>query len=106
MKTKSILLSSLFPNHQKFDALRAFQLPVGQYVIVGNGPLGIRAQCEMDAIELLVSSELWKTLSQKYDVIENQIVFPGGLVKAVEGAITKSEILAGLPFASLLDHAH
>lgn len=109
-------------NKEKFDALRKWQLPINQYVIIGSGPLGIRNIKTIGDIDILVSPELWATLVEKYGIADEngirKIVFPDGIVEAFgEGSfysfqqlpqdpalndrIKNAEIMEGLPFDTL-----
>lgn len=108
-------------NQEKFDALREYDLPLGQYAIISSGPLGIRNLREIGDIDLIVSPELWKVLADRYGIVEKEgkckIDFPGNDIEAFwEGSfkklpsskfpsiaerIAEAEIIDGLPFESL-----
>ncbi len=108
-------------NQKKFNALRAFDLPVGQYVIISSGPMGIRNLREIGDIDLIVTPELWRVLAERYGVVEKEgkckIDFPGSDIEAFwEGSFVKpsdpnfptiaerinqAEVIEGLPFDSL-----
>jgi hypothetical protein len=79
----------MFPqNHQKFKALKKWNLPIGKYAITGSGPLGIRNLREINDIDIIVTSELWDSLAERYGIIDKngvkKIVFPEGKVEAFE----------------------
>jgi len=114
-------------NSQKFSEIKKFDLPLGQYVITGSGPLGIRNLREINDIDIFVDLKLWTILSEKYDTTDKdnikRIEFPGGLIEAMyEGSfytikgdmndptiadrIAKADIIDGLPFESLLHVLH
>lgn len=109
-------------NQKKFDYLREWHLPIGQYAITASGPLGIRNLREIGDIDLIVTSELWNYLAAKFGVTDKdgvqKIVFPGNIIEAFrEGSfyskpndpdmptvaerISQAEIIEGLPFESL-----
>jgi hypothetical protein len=109
-------------NKYKFNAIKALNLPIGQYAITGSGALGIRNLKTIGDIDIIVTAELWNILAKKHGVTnENnvqKIVFPDGIVEALgeqsfhaekkdRGApainerIAKAEIIEGLPFESL-----
>lgn len=93
-------------NTKMFAALRAFNLPVDEYLIIGSGALGIRNIRAIGDIDILVTPKLWEILAEQYgntvvDGVE-RIVFPGGIVEAFRFApLTQAEIIDGLPFESL-----
>lgn len=109
-------------NRPKFAALKALNLPVGQYAITGSGALGIRNLRPIGDIDIIVTSDLWNILEAKYGVIDKnsvrKIVFPGSIVEAlgensfyteekdkdaptIQDRIANAEIIEGLPFESL-----
>lgn len=107
-------------NKEKFDHLRSFDLPLGEYLITGSGPLGIRNLKEIGDIDIIVTDELWEELENQFGAVEEngviKIVFPGGLIEAFkEGSfkgsleniprlaerIAHSEIIDGLAFDTL-----
>lgn len=109
-------------NHQRFAALKKLNLPLGQYAVIGSGPLGIRYLREIGDIDIVVSPELQKILAAKYGVTDDgqvkKIVFPEDDIEAFwEGSfytqenedcaptmaeiIAQAEIIEGLPFESL-----
>ena len=121
MKREKIDLK-LLGNETKFLKLRELNLPLGQYAITGSGALGIRNLRAIADIDIIVSVELWNTLSEQYGVIDQggvkKIVFSGGLIEAfyedsfyklekenntplIIDRITKAEVIDGLPFESL-----
>lgn len=109
-------------NSEKFAALRALDLPVGDYAIAGSGPLGIRNLRAIGDIDLIVTSALWDKLAAKYGVKDEngvkKIVLSNGLIEAfgessfytkpkdpqapsMAERIAKAEMIEGLPFVSL-----
>ena len=111
---------SMQNNQKKFDAFRALNLPLGQYVIIGSGPLGIRNLREIGDIDLIVSQKLWEDLAFKHGVCVKEgkqyIVVDQANVEAfrswtfcnteepgptVEEMITAADLIEGLPFLSL-----
>ncbi len=57
-------------NSEKFFAFKELDLPLGQYVISGSGPMGIRNIKAIGDIDIIVTQKLWKILSEKYEVSE------------------------------------
>jgi hypothetical protein len=106
-------------NRLKFEALKKWNLPIGQYAITGSGALGIRNLREIADIDIIVTNELWQLLAAKYGISDEKgvrkIVFPDGVVDALgEGSfekdndvptmaerIAQANIIEGLPFESL-----
>ena len=109
-------------NHKKFAALKAFNLPIGEYMITGSGALGIRNLREIGDIDIVVSPSLWEILAEKYGITQEnghkKIVFPGDLIEAfgedsfyadqgstdipkLADRIALADIIDGLPFECL-----
>lgn len=109
-------------NKFKFTAIKALNLPIGQYAITGSGALGIRNLKAIGDIDIIVTPELWNILAKKYGVTDEnnvkKIVFPDGIVEAlgeqsfyaekkdrnapsINERIAGAEIIEGLPFESL-----
>ena len=106
-------------NAEMFASLRAFNLPVNEYLITGSGPLGIRNLKAIGDIDIVVSNQLWDILADQFGVtIDNdvqKIALPGGIVDAfyeksfnplldapnIRSRIENAEIIEGLPFDSL-----
>ncbi len=104
-------------NEKLFDAIRELNLPIDQYAITGSGPIGIRNLREIGDLDIIVTKELWDTLSKEYPIAKQEGVqklqFPSGVVEALkeypleEGGptnderIAQAEIIEGLPFESL-----
>lgn len=107
-------------NKEKFDHLRTFKLPLGQYAIISSGPLGIRNLREIQDIDLIVAPRLWDPLAAQFGIVEEEgikkIRFPGDIVEAFSAGsfadnpagapslaerIAQAEIIEGLPFESL-----
>lgn len=111
-------------NRAKFAALKKYNLPLGQYAIMGSGPLGIRGLRVINDIDIIVTPELRDSLAAKFGVTDNgevrKIVFPDDDIEAFwEGSfytrpeeegvpttaemIAQAEVIDGLPFQTL-DH--
>ncbi|KAF3361773.1 hypothetical protein PHSC3_001663 [Chlamydiales bacterium STE3] len=109
-------------NRPKFAAIKALNLPVGQYAITGSGALGIRNLRTIGDIDIIVTSDLWNLLEKRYGVTDEnnvkKIVFPGEIVEAlgensfyvekkdkdaptINARIANAEIIEELPFESL-----
>ena len=109
-------------NWQKFEELRNLDLPIGHYAIISSGPLGIRNLREIGDVDIIVTPELWDTLSSKYGIRDEEgvkkIKFPEADIEAfTEGSfysrpksaneptiterISKADIIEDLPFESL-----
>lgn len=116
MKTHTVIQA----NQSKFAAIKALNLPIGQYAITGSGALGIRNLRAIGDIDIIVTPDLWDALEKKYGITEEnhikKIVFPDGIVEAfgehsfypddknaptLSDRITTAEIIEGLPFESL-----
>ncbi len=108
-------------NQTKFDAIKALNLPLGQYAIASSGALGIRNLRIINDIDIIVTPKLWDTLAKQYGVTTKDgfstIIFPDGIVEAIynnsfyedENAhsiktrIANADIIDGLPFETLAD---
>ena len=55
-------------NQELFDELRAFNLPLGEYLVIGSGPLGIRMLREIKDVDLKVTDKLWAELAHDHDL--------------------------------------
>ena len=111
-------------NRHKFDAIKALNLPLGQYAIASSGALGIRNLRIINDIDIIVTQELWDTLAKQYGITTengfNRIVFPDGIVEAISNSsffedknapsiitrIENADIIDGLPFETLDDVIH
>jgi hypothetical protein len=104
--------------HEKFEALRALDLPIGQYVVTSSGPMGVRGIREIDDIDLMVDDELWIQLVDRYGISEDgtrtEVIegieafreesFPRDpTVPSVADQIAHADMIDGLPFARLDD---
>lgn len=104
---------------QMFEELDALEFPLGQYVIVGSGPLGIRNIREIRDLDIVVSNEFWKKLSEKHKIVDGD---PGtkkmyisksievlggpsfiqdGQMPTVEEMIKTAEFINGYPFMTI-----
>lgn len=112
-------------NREKFEAFRSLALPLGQYFIIGSGPIGIRNLRVINDIDIVVSFELWNSLAQKYGIVEKngvtKVVIPNINVEAFRedysfgnseailanrhfaDRIARADIIEGLAFDSLED---
>lgn len=111
-------------NQLKFEVLKKHNLPIGQYVVSGSGPLGIRNIREIGDIDIIVSPQLRDVLIARYGMVDDgkvkKVVFPGVDIEAfwegsfytqpqqdhqptVADMISRAEIIDGLPFLSLKD---
>lgn len=109
-------------NRQKLSAIKQLNLPIGHYIIIGSGALGIRNLREIGDIDIIVTPELWDILAEKYGVTDKnsakKVVFPGGIVEAFKDYsfyaekkdknaptlvdyIAQAEMIDGLPFEPL-----
>jgi len=111
-------------NQPKFDAIKALNLPLGQYAIASSGALGIRNLRMINDIDIIVTKELWDALAKQYGITTengfNRIVFPDGIVEAISNSsfyedenapsiitrIANADIIEGLPFETLDDVIH
>ena len=111
-------------NQLKLNALKKYDLPIGQYAVSGSGPLGIRGLREIGDVDIIVSPQLRDILIAKYGMVDDgkvkKIVFPDDDIEAlweesfytqptdehkptVKDMISRAEIIEGLPFLSLSD---
>lgn len=102
-------------NTEMFESLRAFNLPMGEYLIIGSGPLGIRNLKTIGDIDIIVTPKLWDSLADQYGISGEKISFPGGIIEAFSeksfnnliqvpsttSRIQNAEIIEGLPFDTL-----
>lgn len=56
---------------EQIKNLKELNLPIDQYVVVSSGTLAIRGIREANNIDVVVTEDLWKDLSQKYEVTFN-----------------------------------
>jgi hypothetical protein len=59
-------MSKFSGNDDKFDEVRALNLPLGHYAITSSGTLGIREVRAIGDVDLIVDDELWFHLSEHY----------------------------------------
>jgi len=109
-------------NQKKFEEVKQLNLPIGQYAITGSGPMGVRNLKKIGDIDIIIIFKLWKSLSEKYGIIDQKsvrkIVIVGTSIEifyehsfynlpketeepSVSERIAQSEIIEGLPFESL-----
>ncbi|MCD6226492.1 MAG: hypothetical protein J7J93_01720 [Candidatus Aenigmarchaeota archaeon] len=92
------------------DEVRKLNLPKDKFAIAGSGPLAIRKLRENNDIDILVKSDLWKKLSKKYKVNNNNSIKIGNIeifrksipdISDVDEIINDAEIIEGIPFVRL-----
>ena len=106
-------------NKAKFDLIRSYHLPHGDYAITGSGPMGIRGLREIGDIDIIVSQKLWVPLAETYGISESngiqKIVSPDNKIEffceqsfpsdpekpTVSEMIASADIIDGLSFVSL-----
>lgn len=111
-------------NRPKFDAIKALNLPLGQYSIGSSGAFGIRNLRSINDIDIIVTEKLWDILAKQYGITTdngfNRIIFPDGIVEAISNSsffedrntpsiITRTanaDIIDDLPFETLDDVIH
>jgi len=94
--------------------LRELNLPNGQFVIFGSGPMGIRRLREINDIDVIVTPDLWKQLIDNYDPIDHDHglkkitigkveILNGSYpnVGSIEELIADADLIDGLPFVQL-----
>ncbi|MDD2548448.1 MAG: hypothetical protein PHO04_03170, partial [Candidatus Pacebacteria bacterium] len=69
-------------NKQLFRNLRELNLPLGEYVVFGSGPMGIRNLRDMHDIDLIVTQDLFDQFKnnpdwETKDIYENNDCFCG-----------------------------
>lgn len=100
-----------------FKKLAELNLPLGEYVLVGSGPLAARGLREANDLDIVVSHKLFSILhdSGKYKEVEKYglIFLQSGDVEiipqldwdayqtVVEEAIRTADIINGFPFLSI-----
>ena len=111
---------SIYPeNDKKFAAVKALNLPIGEYAITSSGPLGIREVREIGDVDLIVSDRLWQEFLLKHELVttggfQKIIILPmidvlcersfphrTAASPTVEQQIRDADIIDGLPFVSL-----
>ncbi|HQK63568.1 MAG TPA: hypothetical protein PLF16_00285 [Candidatus Staskawiczbacteria bacterium] len=103
-----------------FEEVRNLNLPIGEYVIVGSGPMAAREIRDFKDIDILVSEKLYDELIKKdWKVVEiegvggkfkvlkkgifevNTTLWHGDYKPNTEDLIKKAEIICGMPFLPL-----
>lgn len=99
-------------NKELFDQIRKINLPLGEYVLAGSAPLGIRNLKKCKDLDVLVSEKLWNILKKDFKFGK----FPSGEIALVKDNIEFSkkwfsedanslikgaEIIDDLPFIKL-----
>lgn len=59
-------------NQELFDELRQFDLPIGEYLIIASGPMGIRMLREISDVDLKVTDKLWAELAKTYEIFYDE----------------------------------
>lgn len=108
-------------NNKMFAELKSLNLPLKEYAITGSGPMGIRGLRKIADIDIIVTMDLWNTLSLKYRMVDdgltNKIEISNNIdafnkdsfysiIKSAsdpkfEERIKTAELIQGLPFESL-----
>jgi hypothetical protein len=97
---------------EKLKELDALQLPREHYLIWGSGPLAIREIRLARDIDIVVSQELWKSLTQKYAVQgeKKNLIRVGcleiwndclNLTDKIDEMLQAREVIEGYPFMNL-----
>jgi hypothetical protein len=98
--------------------LKNLNLPIGEYAIVGSGPLAIRGIREARDIDIIVTKNLWEKLVKEHnieaspferfrlehgtvEVMGNKSVYMSPLVKPAEDLIKEADSIEGNPFVQL-----
>jgi hypothetical protein len=107
-------------NKQLFRNLRELNLPLGEYVVFGSGPMGIRNLRDMHDIDLIVTQDLFDQFKnnpdwETKDIYENNDCFCGLINRKLDiemftkwytewdtrKLIKEAEMIDGLPFVKL-----
>jgi hypothetical protein len=100
--------------------VREMNLPLGEYAILGSGPLAVRGIRETKDVDLIVTPELWKEYRKKegwekklgYDVfylkkghveLWKRITWFWDRRIDIKAFIERAEIIEGLPFVNMKD---
>ncbi len=97
--------------------LKKLDLPEGQYIVVGSGPLAAKGIRESHDFDILVTWDLWTKLKQKYPLsktepVENidlgdiQILGHGSMfrrenIATIDEIMSTAEIIDGVKFLNL-----
>ena len=116
-----------YHNNALFDKFRSLNIPLGEYAIVSGGPLAIRGIRKTNDVDVIVTTDLWNTLKDKYGntyygphkvklitPIPDVDFFCAESLKKLRGTLPKdeptaeeqidnAEIINGLSFQSLRD---
>ncbi len=85
-----------------FEKLKSFNLPSGQFAVMGSGPLAVRGLREPHDLDIVVSDKLWEELSQKYPVVEG---WHSGKIKLTEDIDAFTRTAADIPVEELIARA-
>ena len=107
---------------KQFKNLKKLNLPTGEFVVVGSGPLSVRGIRESLDIDVIVTQSLWDTMVKKYPVginsfgaenleLENDIeilnpaqsIFGNSVVVPVDEIFDKADVFDGVKFINLND---
>lgn len=94
--------------------LRKLSLPKDKFAVFGSGPLAVRGMREIRDLDVIVASDLWEKLSEKFAVEDlgtyKRIVFGDieilskpVLNLSAEELIGNSDIIDGIHYVSLKD---
>ncbi len=97
---------------KKLEELKSLDLPEGQYLIWGSGPLAIRGLREARDVDVVVRAPLWKELIQKYPVQgkKQNLITLGDievwsdlldLTAIIDTMIAQCDWIEGFPFMNL-----
>ena len=101
-----------------FDDLKGADLPAGEFLVTGSGPLGAKGIRQVNDIDIVVTTQLWEYLQSQYGakiedgvkkiaIPETRIEVLGkgsvyfGTEKEIRSRIQQAEIIDGLPFERL-----
>lgn len=101
-----------------FDDLKGVGLPIGEYLVTGSGPLGVKGIRSVNDIDIVVTRRLWAYLESKYEArIEDglkKIAIPNTCIEVlgegsayyssendIKSRIEQAEIIDGFPFERL-----
>jgi hypothetical protein len=99
------------------EKFKKLNLPDGQYVIYGSGPLGIRGIREIRDLDVVVTNALYQKLLKKYSKQEKKEkkkrfiklgkieIIPAhySLIQNIKKIISTADVIGGLRFVKLQD---
>lgn len=107
--------------NNKFDSIRKLNFEIGDYILTGSSPMGIRGLREINDVDIVVSNRLWEKLEKQYGsnddngnkkiIISEDIEVFGEASfynfeknendPSIDERIEKADIIDGLAFESL-----